>query len=102
MLTEEQRKALFIKISELSGDNEDVMNTLAELQRDDAERATAGTNYTDADVQDNDGVRWDQKYRDMQTKYRERFFGGDPVQEPEQNRETNADKITFDDLFEKE
>lgn len=105
MLTEDQRKALFIKISELSGDNEDIMNSLAELQKDDAERSTGSSNYSDADVQDKDGVRWEKKYRDMQSKYRERFFGGgtpDPEPEPEPKPEEQAEKITFDDLFEKE
>ena len=76
-LTADERKAIYIKISELSGDNEDVMNSLADLQKDDTERGSGNT-HTDADVMDKDGVRWEQKYRDMQTKYRERFFGGNP------------------------
>ena len=105
MLTEEQRKALFMKISELSGDNEDIMNTLAELQQDDAERSNTSTAYTEADVQDKDGVRWEKKYNDMKTKYRERFFGAgttEPEPEPEPEPEKKAQEITFDDLFEKE
>lgn len=105
MLTEDKRKALFMKISELSGDNEDIMNTLAELQQDDAERGNSNTAYTDADVQDRDGVRWEKKYNDMKIKYRERFFGAgtlepDPETEPEPKQK--AQEITFDDLFEKE
>ncbi len=105
MLTEEQRKALFMKISELSGDNEDIMNTLSELQQDDAERGNSNTGYTDADVQDKDGVRWEKKYNDMKIKYRERFFGAgthEPEPDPEPEPEQKAQKVTFDDLFEKE
>lgn len=105
MLTEEQRKALFMRISELSGDNEDIMNSLAELQKDDGERANSTVTYTDADVQDKDGVRWEKKYNDMKIKYRERFFGGgttEPEPEPEPEPEQKAQEITFDDLFEKE
>ena len=105
MLTEEQRKALFMKISELSGDNEDIMNTLAELQQDDAERSNNSTPYTEADVQDRDGVRWEKKYNDMKNKYRERFFGAgttEPDPEPEPEPDKKAQEITFDDLFEKE
>ena len=105
MLTPEQRKALFIKISELSGDNEDIMNSLAELQQDDVERGNNTTTFSEADVQDNDGVRWEQKYREMQTKYRERFFGGKPDDdEPDKHDEPEQqlENITFDDLFEKE
>ena len=104
MLTAEQRKALFIKISELSGDNEDIMNSLAELQQDDTERGSNNNTFTEADVQDKDGVSWKQKYDDMRTKYRERFFSGpatepDPEPEPEPD---DAESITFDDLFKKE
>lgn len=105
MLTEEQRKALFMKISELSGDNEDIMNSLAELQQDDVERGNNKTTYSDADVQDKDGVRWEKKYNDMKTKYRERFFGAGTAEhepEPEPEPEQKAEKVTFDDLFEKE
>lgn len=104
MLTAEQRKAIFIKISELSGDNEEIMNALAEIQQDDTER-DSGNTHTDADVMDKDGVRWEQKYREMQSKYRERFFGGnpEPVDPPPTEPEPDqAETISFDDLFEKE
>lgn len=104
MLTAEQRKAIFIKISELSGDNEEIMNALAEIQQDDTER-DSGNTHTDADVMDKDGVRWEQKYREMQSKYRERFFGGNPEPvdpHPTEPDPDQAETISFDDLFEKE
>lgn len=103
-LTADERKAIYIKISELSGDNEDIMNSLADLQKDDTERGSGNT-HTDADVMDKDGVRWEQKYREMQTKYRERFFGGnsEPIEPPAPDPEPDqAETISFDDLFEKE
>lgn len=104
MLTAEQRTALFMKISELSGDNEEIMNTLAEIQQDDADRGGTTSNFSEADVQDKDGIRWQKKYEDMKIKYRERFFSGsnqepDPESEPEGD---NSEDITFDDLFKKE
>lgn len=105
MLTPEQRKAIFIKISELSGDNDEIMNSLAELQQDDVERGNSTTAYSEADVQDKDGIRWEQKFRDMQTKYRERFFGGTTeTAEPTETTEPtdNSDSISYDDLFKKE
>jgi hypothetical protein len=103
MLTTEQRKALFLKISELSGDNEDIMNSLAELQQDDTERDSNSNTFTEADVQDSDGVRWKEKYTQMKTKYRERFFGGSTVEEREPEVKPDAsESITIDDLFKKE
>ena len=51
-MTPEERKALYIKISELSGDNEQIMESLAELQKDDVERGNNSTAYSDSDVQD--------------------------------------------------
>lgn len=104
-MTPEERKALYMKISELSGDNEQIMESLAELQKDDVERGNNSTAYSDSDVQDTDGVRWEQKYLDMKAKYRERFFSGydeagEPSTEPEP--EPEPDNISFDSLFKKE
>lgn len=95
-MTPEERKAKFMRISELSGDNEEIMNTLAELQKDEANASESA--YSDSDVMDKDGVRWDKKYSDLQEKYRERFFTpSEPEVEPEPVKE--AETITFDDLF---
>ena len=104
MLPKEQRTALFMKISELSGDNEEIMNSLAELQQDDTERGSNTNTFTEADVQDSDGVRWQEKYNQMKTKYRERFFsGGKPEEEPDpQDKPDASESITIDDLFKKE
>lgn len=104
MLTAEQRTALFMKISELSGDNEEIMNTLAEIQQDDTDRGGTTSNFSEADVQDKDGIKWQKKYEDMKEKYRKRFFSGseqelDPEPEPDGD---NSEDITFDDLFKKE
>lgn len=91
-MTSEERKAKFMRISELSGDNEEIMNALAELQKDEVET------YSDSDVMDKDGVRWEKKYTDLQEKYRERFFT--PTEpEPEVDTIKEAEEITFDDLF---
>lgn len=95
-MTPEERKAKFMRISELSGDNEEIMNALAELQKDEVE--TSMPTYSESDVMDKDGVRWDKKYTDLQEKYRERFFTpSEPEAEVEPIKE--AEEITFDDLF---
>lgn len=101
-LTPEKRKELFVKISELSGDNEEVMSSLAELQQDDAERDSNSNTYGDSDVMDADGERWDKKYHDLQSKYRERFFTPDPTHSDDREEEDTPkpSNITFDDLFE--
>lgn len=102
MLSAEERKNKYMKISELSGDNEEIMTLLEEIQTDDTERSSNETSYSDSDVMDSDGVRWDKKYADMQTKYRERFFSGntEPDEETKEKEKINANDITFDDLFE--
>ena len=95
-MTPEERKAKFMRISELSGDNEEIMNTLAELQQDELE--VPEPTYSESDVMDKDGVRWDKKYSDLQEKYRKRFFTpSEPEVEVEPVKEAEA--ITFDDLF---
>lgn len=95
-MTPEERKAKFMRISELSGDNEEIMNTLAELQQDEAN--SSEPTYSESDVMDKDGVRWDKKYSDLQEKYRERFFTPSEP-DPEPVPVTEAETITFDDLF---
>lgn len=107
MLSKDEIKAKIMHISELAGDNEDIMNELASLQSEFDERDNATPQYTESDVMDSNGVRWSQRFTDMQTKYRERFFGGDPdknTQPPDNNEgETSApeaEEITFNDLFE--
>lgn len=95
-MTAEERKAKFMRISELSGDNEEIMNALAELQQDELEDSSP--TYSESDVMDKDGVRWDKKYSDLQERYRERFFTpSEPEVEPVPVNE--AETITFDDLF---
>lgn len=103
MLSMEERRAKFMKISELAGDNDEIMTELKSLQDDDSEREGAGSKYSESDVIAEDGKRWSEKYEEMRTKYREAFFAGaEPKEEeitdpPEKNP---AEEITFDDLFE--
>lgn len=43
---------------------------------------------------------WEQKYNDMKTKYRDRFFSGDPVKpEPEEDIDDAPKTLKFEDLF---
>lgn len=101
-MTPEERTAIYTHISELTGDNEEVMELLGQLQKDANENQTS--TYTDSDVMDKDGVRWSEKYAQSQKRYRERFFGGAPEdneEEPEEKPD-EAETINFDDLFKKE
>ena len=101
-MTAEERTAIYAHISELTGDNEEVMELLGQLQKDADENQPS--TYTDSDVMDNDGVRWSEKYAQAQRRYRERFFGGAPEvkeEEPEE-KPVEAENINFDDLFKKE
>lgn len=101
-MTAEERTAIYTRISEITGDNEEVMEMLGQLKKDADENQPS--NYTDTDVMDNDGVRWSEKYAQAQKRYRERFFGGAPEvkeEEPEE-KPVEAENINFDDLFKKE
>ena len=101
-MTAEERTAIYTRISELTGDNEEVMELLAQLQKDADENQPS--NYTDIDVMDKDGVRWSEKYAQAQKRYRERFFGGasDIKEEEPEEKPDEAETINFDDLFKKE
>lgn len=81
------------RISELSGDNEEVMNLLNDINQD-----HSASQYNDSDVFDNDGVRFSQKYTDLKKQYRERFFSA-PTESlvPQQKSEEN--EVTFESLF---
>lgn len=101
-MTAEERTTIYTRISELTGDSEEVMELLGQLQKDADENQP--TTYTDSDVMDKDGVRWSEKYAQAQKRYRERFFGGAPEvkeEEPEE-KPVEAENINFDDLFKKE
>ena len=101
-MTPEERTNICTRISEITADNEEVMELLGQLQKDAYENQTS--NYTDSDVMDKDGVRWSEKYAQAQKRYRERFFGGASdvkVDEPEE-KPNEAETINFDDLFKKE
>ena len=101
-MTAEERTAIYTKIRELTGDNDEVMELLGQLQKDADEKQPS--NYTDSDVMDKDGIRWSEKYTQAQKRYRERFFGGAPEvkeEEPEEKPD-EAETINFDDLFKKE
>ena len=112
MLSKEEFKAKVIALSEKAGDNEDIMNGLKELQdsyNESIDAAPAGAAYNDADVMDTDGKRWAEKYAELRTEYRNRFFGGgEPPKQPEPidapgvpgNSKDDPANVTFDDLFE--
>lgn len=110
--TKEEHDAKLKKISQLAGDNEEVMTELADLAADYDERLSIDV-YSDDDVMDStDGRRWSEKYNeanaayeDMKNKYRDRFFST-PTEVKEKQDEnikddTEATEISFDELFSK-
>lgn len=85
------------KVTELTGDNEEVMTLLAEVTNDFEPTAT----LSDEDVKDIDGVSWKVKYQNMREKYIDRFFNGndeeiDPIVNDE---ELPEEEVKFDELF---
>jgi len=89
------------KISELTGDNETVMNELKELQTN---LLTENFNEVIENGKDENGILWSEKYDDLQRKYRDRFFSTGEDAKDEQNDDINKDTkntetINFDDLF---
>lgn len=100
MLTDEQFKAYLTKVSEISGDNEDVMNVLKEMQ----DNYEAPPIYTDEDVINKEsGKRWSEDYNDLKKAYRDRFFSKEEIidqQKEDVSDDEKAMEISFEDLFE--
>lgn len=95
-LTSEEFTSHIHRISELSGDNEEVMNLLNDIQQDRTE-----PQYTETDVFDKDGKRFSEKYGDLRKEYRERFFSSIPETKEEQKKdiEKDSENLTFESLF---
>ena len=97
MITKERLMEIAKKVTELTGDNEEVMTLLAEVTND--FEPTATLSYED--VKDIDGVSWKVKYQNMREKYIDRFFNGngeeiDPIVNEE---ELPEEEVKFDELF---
>lgn len=95
-LTAEEFTSRIHRISELSGDNEEVMNLLNDIQQDRTE-----PQFTESDVFDTDGKRFSEKYGNLQKQYRERFFSSIPETKEEQKKdiEKDSENLTFESLF---
>lgn len=95
-LTTEEFTSYIHRISELSGDNEEVMNLLNDIQQDRTE-----PQYTETDVFDTDGRRFSEKYGNLRREYRERFFSSIPETKEEQKKdiEKDSENLTFESLF---
>lgn len=103
-MTREEFTAAIKEISELTGDNDAVMERLAAVQNAFNELEAPNVPlYTEVDVFDDDGVRWSQKYDDMRRRYRERFFGGIEEAKDDQNEDIEKDdtatEMSFEELF---
>ena len=74
-MTNDEFRERLQSISAMGGDSEAITEALAELQTA-YEQVNIAPQYTDADVKDKDGTTWKDKYDEMRTRYRERFFNG--------------------------
>ena len=87
-------------ISEMGGDNEDLMGLLKELQD---EYDSRGESYGKSDVYDDDGKSWKEKYEESRQRYRDRFFSSGELAKQDQQEDVKKDSesgdISFDDLF---
>lgn len=92
-MTREELTAKITRISELSGDNAEVMETLREIQDGYVE-----PEFSREQVYSPTGETWEQSYNNMVTKYRETFFAGDNKPNNIEEKEV-GEEITFDDLF---
>lgn len=99
MITKERLMEIAKKVTELTGDNEEVMTLLAEVTND----FEPTTPPSDDEVNDKDGVSWKVKYQNMREKYIDRFFNGsnwenEPIDEDE-DEELPKEEVKFDELF---
>lgn len=97
MITKERLMEIAKKVTELTGDNEEVMMLLAEVTND----FEPSTSPSDDEVKDKDGVSWKVKYQNMREKYIDRFFNGsseeiEPIVEDE---ELPEEEVKFEELF---
>lgn len=89
-------------LSKALGDSEEYMNTLSEIQKDREELASRPV-YDESEVKDSDGTPWKNKYEEMRTRYRERFFTSSEEIKEDQYADIKKDDrsttTTFSDLF---
>ena len=98
MITKERMMEIAKKVTELTGDNEEIMSLLAEVTSDfDAPQVTPKE-----DIEDTEGISWKVKYQNMREKYIDRFFGGEPAKEeslPKEPEDIPSEEVSFDELF---
>lgn len=99
-MTNDEFRERLQSISAMGGDSEAITEALGELQTA-YEQVNVAPQYTDADVKDKDGTTWKDKYDEMRTRYRERFFNGsnESNSNDSDNAASSSDTINFDDLF---
>lgn len=99
-MTNDEFRERLQSISAMGGDSEAITEALGELQTA-YEQVNVAPKYTDADVKDKDGTTWKDKYDEMRTRYRERFFNGsnDNNSNEGDNAAPPSETINFDDLF---
>lgn len=95
MITKERLMEIAKKVTELTGDNEEVMTLLAEVTND----FEPTSSPSDEDVKDKDGVSWKVKYQNMREKYIDRFFNGSSGDNDPIDEELPKEEVKFEELF---
>lgn len=95
MITRERLMEIAKKVTELTGDNEEVMTLLAEVTND----FEPTSSPSDEDVKDKDGVSWKVKYQNMREKYVDRFFNGSSGDNDPIDEELPKEEVKFEELF---
>lgn len=101
-MTRDEFKSKLDRLGELSQENDEVMEILAEIKTDRDEMEGREV-YGQTDVFDSDGVRWSEKYDNMRRRYRERFFSS-PVEAKDDQvddieKDDDSTQMTFESLF---
>lgn len=99
-MTKERLKELITKLTEKTGDDEEAMEMLKEINDSWGEPSE----YSERDVFDEKGNRWDEQYRNMRERYIKRFYEPEGVSEEKAEEEetiNDSDETvtTYDELF---
>ena len=101
-MTRDEFKARLDRLGELSQENDEVLEILAEINSDRDEMEGREV-YGQTDVFDSDGVRWSEKYDNMRRRYRERFFSSPAEAKEDQvediDKDDDSTQMTFESLF---
>lgn len=105
-MTSEELRTVLASISEKTGDDDEIMESLRSIQTafDERDAVVNDPVYNESDVYDEDGVRWSEKYDNMKKRYRDRFFSSidEAIEDQEEDieKDDSSTVTSFEELFE--